>query len=320
MPSAWRRRRRRRHRPRRRLGRRPARRPASRVGALLGCPGSPGSPAASSPAPVPPPRCARPPPPRLPDRSSARMEPRGTVTVAYATAAVRSVGPQRHVDDRRRRRSSPSPRPSVFVPTLGRTRRALLPALGAALAFAAMLAFAAAQRLAGWDFDGRGRLDLRHRRPRRRRHPRRRPRPRPLGRRRRERPRRRPRRPDRHRGDCEARSAARSAIAPSPSATGRREGRCYVDESGATLDVDAAPGRVGDADRAGRSTARRVGARRGRPRRPRTRRIRHRSRPTGGVERPAAAHHERIEQLAASRRRILDSRRRPAGSTRTRAA
>lgn len=39
----------------------------------------------------------------------------------------------------------------VFIPTLGPTRRALLPALGAALAFAGVLAFSAFARLAGWD-------------------------------------------------------------------------------------------------------------------------------------------------------------------------
>jgi signal transduction histidine kinase len=39
---------------------------------------------------------------------------------------------------------------SVFVPTLGPTRRALLPALGAALAFAAVIGLAAVQRIIGW--------------------------------------------------------------------------------------------------------------------------------------------------------------------------
>ena len=38
----------------------------------------------------------------------------------------------------------------MFLPTLGPTRRALLPALGAALAFAAVLGFAAVQRIVGW--------------------------------------------------------------------------------------------------------------------------------------------------------------------------
>ncbi len=76
---------------------------------------------------------------------------RATVAVAYATAAVRPWARNDTLTIAVAMLVAVTAA-GVFVPTLGRTRRALLPALGAALAFAAMLAVAASQRLAGWDF------------------------------------------------------------------------------------------------------------------------------------------------------------------------
>jgi signal transduction histidine kinase len=73
-----------------------------------------------------------------------------TVAVAYVTAAVYSWARNDWVTIAVAGLVAATAA-SVFIPTLGPTRRALLPALGAALAFAGVLAFSAIARLAGWD-------------------------------------------------------------------------------------------------------------------------------------------------------------------------
>jgi signal transduction histidine kinase len=74
---------------------------------------------------------------------------RVTVGIAYATAAVRPWANNDAVTIVVALLVAATAA-SVFLPTLGPTRRALLPALAAALAFAAILGVAALQRIVGW--------------------------------------------------------------------------------------------------------------------------------------------------------------------------
>ena len=211
---------------------------------------------------------------------------------------------------------------SVFLPTLGPTRRALLPALGAALAFAVILGFAAVQRIIGWEITDAVRVDVRRRSRRRRPRAPRRPAARPLG----------AKRSSPGWWSTSAGSPAPAACAaPSPgrSATARSSSATGCPTSGDMSTTPAPPVDVGDLQ-PGRSATPIEQA--GEPLAvlvhddavlddPRPRRGGRRRRPPGGVERPLAGTGPRADRTSrrfspADRR----SRRRAARPTRTGAA
>jgi signal transduction histidine kinase len=129
------------------------RRPASRVGALLGLSGATWFAGSVFPAAL---YLHRGPLVHLhlayPTGRLRGWPSRLTVVIAYATAAIR---PWARNDELTIAVAIlvAATAASVFMPTLGPTRRALLPALAAAQAFAVVLGFAAVQRIVDWPLD-----------------------------------------------------------------------------------------------------------------------------------------------------------------------